>query len=381
SVDLVSVGTAPSGATRSLALKYDVYYILKVLSNAAVNTTGRVLSPDGLVTGNPATPAPPSPFTVSCRSTCQPTGTSPVTYTLGVRAGPLPDVGDVVTLASQMATDLAFKVRHVDSMAHTVDLAALDATNTALQDGASLTQTVRGAALLVSDAGSLPAGGQDCQTYACGQLDVAADQLFRETFGIGKQTFSGEIGAHYPTDACSGVVRWIDLPESAAPTLTLSDCPTPRIVVVRAPALADAPGGTPVDITVNLAPGSVFHGLLYVIGTHDLSASSAAEHLPTGPGSNVTLSATDGSFMGSVLSENAVTDALNASRTTTLNAVTTAPPAANRCATVSGAPTAPTFCYDRGILGSLLAGLNAALPESAKPRVAVARYSWAENGN
>ncbi|WP_309572535.1 hypothetical protein, partial [Deinococcus sp.] len=39
SVDLVSVGTAPSGATRSLALKYDVYYILKVLSNAAVNTT------------------------------------------------------------------------------------------------------------------------------------------------------------------------------------------------------------------------------------------------------------------------------------------------------------------------------------------------------
>ena len=123
SVDLVSVGNAPSGASRSISLKYDVYYILKTLSNAAVNTTGRLVSSDRLVEGNPAAPVSSTPFTISCRSTCQPTGTTPVTYTVGVRSGPLPDVGDVVTLASQPATDLAFKVRHVDALAHTVDLA------------------------------------------------------------------------------------------------------------------------------------------------------------------------------------------------------------------------------------------------------------------
>jgi hypothetical protein len=349
-----------------------------VLSNAAVNATGRVVSAGGRVEGNPAATTAPTTFTIGCPGGCRPTGTAPVTYTVNVRSGPRPDVGDVVTLASAPTTDLAYKVRRVDAVAGTIEVAALDGTNTTLEDGQVLTQTTRGAALLTSPSAGLPAG-PDCETYACGNLDVAADRLFRETFGVGKQTFGGEIGAHYDTDACSGPVRWIDVPDGAAPTVTLGDCPSPRIVVVRAPPQSDVAGGPPVKLTVTLTPGSVFRGVLYVIGTHDLGAMHDSTR-PPGSGSDITVSAVGGSFLGSVIAENAITDDQNAARTTTLSAVSTTAPPADGCSTPGGSTDVYAFCYDRGVLGSLVRDLNAALPESAKPRVAVARYSWAENG-
>lgn len=416
-VVLTSTGTTSNGAKRVLALSYNIYYVLKSLSDSAVSSNGNIVnSGNKLVEGAPGGTVSNITFAVSCTqvsgacASLSPTAVgypasyprSPV-YSVAIASGTPPQVGDVVTLAGSTGTAVAYKVIGGDPLSGTLDLALIDNSSSGangsgtlapLVNGSQLAVTTKGTSLLTSTNNITTNGNGDtsCTTFSCGYLPVAPDKMFQSTFGVTKAAF---LGAMPPSniltaDSCvsgSNGVQWINLPASASgksASLDLANCLDARILVVRAPVMS-ATGNNRPTLDIDLK-GGVFKGLLYVIGTNDLSATSGTR--PTPPGTDVTVTGTDGAFMGAVIVENDVTGGIRYDSsgnptpvpyTTKLAGTTPSKTATQICPQANG--DFYNFCYDRTILAGLKVGLNSTLTGLARPSVIELKYSWSEKGN
>ncbi|MFC3832178.1 MULTISPECIES: hypothetical protein [Deinococcus] len=420
-VELRSTGTATGGATRTVVLSYDIYFVLKSISDSAVSSDGSVVnSGNKMVEGEQGGSTSASGFTISCTQGpggCQPrdpaqpgypTGypLSPV-YTVTVTGGTPPRVGDVVTYATYAGgttVPRAYKVLAADPLGGVMELALIDNSTTGasgtgttlpLSTGDQLAVTTRGASILSSTNSITTNGNGDtsCIDYACGHLPVRPDRLFQTTFGVTKATFKGALPANRIVqadrcDAATDGVQWLDAPGANGNKLDIDvvPCPDARVLIIQAPAVTGRNSAT-MNVTLK---GGAFRGLLYIIGTHDLTATSATR--PTPPGMDVTVTGTDGAFMGAVIVENDVTGGIAydaagvpSSRiyTTTLAGTTPGRVASQICPTTTtgGRTDYYNFCYSKPLLAGLKTNLNTAMPTLAVPRVAEATFSWAEQGN
>ncbi|WP_412026961.1 hypothetical protein [Deinococcus yunweiensis] len=422
-VQLRSTGTATGGAVRRVVLSYDIYYILKSISDSAVSSDGTVVnSGNKMIEGEQGGTTSGSSFTIGCTqgaSGCQPLDPaqpsypssyprSPV-YSVTVSGGTSPKVGDIVTYATYAGgttVPRSYKVLAVDSLSGVMDLALIDNSTTGssgtgtvipLSTGDQLAVTTRGTSILTSTNSITTNGNGDtsCIDYSCGYLPVRPDRLFQTTFGVTKTTFRSALPADriITADRCdtpTAGVQWLEAPRATGNKLDIDliPCTDTRVLVIQAPAITGNNSNTPtMNVTLR---GGAFRGLLYIIGTHDLTATSATR--PTPPGMDVTVTGTDGAFMGAVIVENDVTggtayDAAGVASarayTTKLAGTTPGSNASQICPTTTsgGRIDYYNFCYSKTLLAGLKTNLNTAMPTLAVPKVAEATFSWAEQGN